>query len=412
MATTYATNQFGKGDPAFLDTEPPHWAARGLAYLIIALFALAAIASVMIQLPETITAQFTLVPVRGTDPVKALRDGVVSEVRVKEGQAVAKGEVVVAIKSETAGDQSADLESFETQLAGTEGSLANARQRFEEQRAADEKEISKLGERAEHQARMIEFKKRQLAMAQGIADNYARLVKEGLASATEQTRRQLEINQIASEVEQAEADRRESLATAEKLRNEIKARQAEYRELERGLREEAAKNSIRVNALRDRVDRGRGNAVTMTAPCSGTILRLRVKGGGAVVREGDVLCELVCEGEMLQAEILIPESGVGRIREGQGVKLLYDAFPYQRFGVKRGTLRWLSPASLSAAFRALADVEDESVVVSGQPRRLMPGMGGRAEIVIGKRSIISYVFDPVRQLKESLSDGARASTEE
>jgi multidrug efflux pump subunit AcrA (membrane-fusion protein) len=150
----------------------------------------------------------------------------------------------------------------------------------------------------------------------------------------------------------------------------------------------------------------------MTAPCSGTILRLRVKGGGAVVREGDVLCELVCEGEMLQAEILIPESGVGRIREGQGVKLLYDAFPYQRFGVKRGTLRWLSPASLSAAFRALADVEDESVVVSGQPRRLMPGMGGRAEIVIGKRSIISYVFDPVRQLKESLSDGARASTEE
>jgi membrane fusion protein len=410
MATTVSTTAQDKDAPAFLNTDPPHWAARATSYIVMLIFVAAAIASVAIKLPETITAQFTLVPVRGTDPVKALRDGVVSEVRIKEGQPVAKGDVIVIIKSEAAADQSADLQSYETQLAGAEGSLANARQKLEDQRAADEKEISKLEERIEHQSRMIEFKKKQLAMSEGIAENYARLVRQGLASATEQTRRQLEINQVASEAEQAEADRRETRAAIEKLRNEMRVRQTEYRELERSLKEEAAKNGIRVNALRDRVGRASGDAVTAVAPCSGTVLRLHVKASGAVVREGEVLCEIACAGEQLQAELMVPGSGVGRISEGQAVRLLYDSFPYQRYGVKYGVLRWLSPSSTEQAFRAHVDIQDEAITVNGQPRLLMAGMSGRAEIVTGKRSLISFIFEPIQQLKESLSQAPANET--
>ena len=64
---------------SFLDLTPPHWAARGLAWALLAVFALGSIASVVISMPEKVTAQFTLTPVRGADPVKAIRGGVVIE---------------------------------------------------------------------------------------------------------------------------------------------------------------------------------------------------------------------------------------------------------------------------------------------------------------------------------------------
>lgn len=88
------------------------------------------------------------------------------------------------------------------------------------------------------------------------------------------------------------------------------------------------------------------------------------------------------------------------------VKLLFDAFPYQRHGVRYARLRWISRASVSIdgerVFRALADVKDESIVVNGKPRSLKAGMGGVAKIVVGRRRVIGYAFEPLRQLRESV----------
>jgi multidrug efflux pump subunit AcrA (membrane-fusion protein) len=112
---------------------------------------------------------------------------------------------------------------------------------------------------------------------------------------------------------------------------------------------------------------------------------------------------------------------VARVRAGQGAKLLYDAFPYQRFGVKYGRVRWVGQATVTTAparaagadgmpretdgveFRALIDATDSTIVVRGEPRPLLAGMRGRARVVTGRRSLISYAFEPIRQLRENLS---------
>ena len=65
------------------------------------------------------------------------------------------------------------------------------------------------------------------------------------------------------------------------------------------------------------------------------------------------------------------------------MKLLFDGFPYQRYGVRYGTLRWVSPAALAGAgdatFRALVDLGDDGVWVDGKHRPYLAGMaGGRA----------------------------------
>ena len=134
---------------------------------------------------------------------------------------------------------------------------------------------------------------------------------------------------------------------------------------------------------------------------------MHVKNSGAVLREGETVAELVCSGEMLQAELVVPESGLGKLKRGQGVKLKYDAFPYQSYGVRYGTVAWLSPAATGtnegSTFRAHVEIAESDMLVHGQSRPLIAGMSGKAEIVVGNRSLIEYVFEPLRQLRESYS---------
>jgi hypothetical protein len=69
-------------DAPFLETSPPHWAARGLSTLIIAVFIVAVIAAAIVRIPETVGGPFVLVPERGADPVRSAREGTIADVRV------------------------------------------------------------------------------------------------------------------------------------------------------------------------------------------------------------------------------------------------------------------------------------------------------------------------------------------
>lgn len=394
--------------PAFLELAPPHFAARSLAYLIIVVFIIGGIAAVAIQMPETVSAQFVLVPVRGSDPIKATRQGIIAQVFVTEGQTVKQGETIAVLKSETAGDRAADLQTIETQLAGTGESLLNAKLKFDTQRLSDEQEARKLAGRAEHFGRLIEHKKHQLALTKQMAESYEKLYREGIASQAQYTGRQLEVSELTAELEGLESERRESLAVIEKLGIEANTRQAEQREFERKLKETTATSEIHAAALKSSLTGSAGSDVALIAPCAGSILRLRVKDRGAVVGEGETVAEMACGGELLQAELTVPEASIGRLKMDQGVKLKYDAFPYQRFGVRGGRLSWVSPSSIEgphgATFKARVEIAEKEVMVKGQAQRLAPGMSGQAEIVIGKRSLISFAFEPLRQLKENFAD--------
>jgi multidrug efflux pump subunit AcrA (membrane-fusion protein) len=461
----------GEARAPFLDVDPPHWAVRGLAYVLIALFAAAAAAAIVITLPETVSSPFVLVPLQGTDPVRAARGGTVTAVQVREGQMVARGDPAFVIRSMSVGDRSAELRTLEAQLLGAEEGRRNAWQKYESQRRTDDEETDRLTRRAAHLAQKLEeqrairavrqerfrtdleiqrntiditlkeaeFKRTEYALARELVERFERYHKEGAISWLDYKNRELEMMKLAVEVQQLEraletarlrlnqlgaehetwekewklgaadleAESREVQTSLEKLRQAAAARDAEYREIQRRLAEDASKARFRAAALRDDLNGSRGGDLWLPALCTGTVLRLMIKAPGAVVQEGDLLAELACAGERLQAEVLVPQSGIGLIRPGQRVKLLYEAFPYQRYGVKYGTVRWVSPASVVVkdrpVFRVLVDLQDEAVVVRGQPRALLPGMGGTADIVLGKRSLLSFAFEPIRQLKENFT---------
>ena len=392
----------------FLTLAPPHWAARGLAWTIIVVVLLGALASVVVKLPEVVTAQFTLVPVRGADPLKAPREGIIERVYAEEGGTIKQGEIVATLRSEAVGDRLADLQTVQTQLAGAGASVGNARLQFETELRAAEQEQRKLEIRAQHLTEQIEQKRRQLALTVQMAESFETLFREGIASRAQLAAKQIEVSELTAEVARLVAEQRETRAAVDKLKLDAAARHTAFKESERKFKETVATNEIKAAALQASLADSAGNEVNLSAPCTGTILRLHAKNGGAVVHAGDTVAELVCTGAPLQAELTVPQTGLGKLKPSQGVKLKYDAFPYQRFGVKYGRLTWLSPAGVETksgeAFKARVELADKEIAMAGQLKTLVPGMGGTAEIVIGKRSLLSYVFEPLRQLKENFSD--------
>lgn len=391
---------------SFLDLTPPHWAARGLAWALLAVFALGSIASIAISMPEKVTAQFTLTPVRGADPVKAIRGGVVIELLAVEGQAVKQGDLLVTLRSDSAAERTAELQTIETRLAGAGDSYLNAKRKLESVALSDEQETLKLEGRVRQLHTLIEHKRQQLALTERMKNSYEKLYREGIASQAQLTAKLIEVSELASEVERLVAEQNDARAEIEKLKLTGATRRTEFTEFERDLKEKTKTGEIRADALKSGLTNIDGNQVRLLAQCSGVVLKLKVRDKGAVVGEGETVAELACGGNQLVAELNVPESGVGKLKLDQGVKLKYDAFPYQRFGAKHGRLAWLSPAKGEGAtnFTARVELTETEIPVKGQSRALSAGMTGTAEIVVGKRTLLSYVFEPIKQLRENLAD--------
>ena len=391
-----------KDTPPFLEVDPPHWAAKGLSYILILLFVVAVLLALFVRIPETVSSPFVLMPIQGADPVRALYDGTILEVRAQEGQLVRKGDPIYTMRSDSLVDRASEFRSLESRNKGAMESLNNARLKHESQIRSDQQEISGLENRNEFLKRMIALKTDELNLTKEKVERYKKLYDTGISSPTDYSDQQLQVSKIGVELEGLQREVSDNNQEIRKLHNSMATRRVEFSESKLVWEQEIERTRTRMDMLQGGLQQHADRNFSVPSSCAGTLLRLRVTAPGAVVQEGDVLCDVVCSDEQLQAELSVPQSGVGRIRPGQNVKLLYDSFPFQRFGVKSGLVRWVSPAGDKSIFRVLVDIADNSVMVSGQRRELMPGMSGVAEIVVGRRSVISYAFEPIRQLRENL----------
>jgi membrane fusion protein len=254
----------------------------------------------------------------------------------------------------------------------------------------------------------LRLKEQQLTLSREVLVRQQRSHDEGLISWIELSKPALEVDRLAVEVEQTRAEIAEAASAEARLRYEMASRKAAFDELARSVEEELARARTRKGML-DREGGREGNALSVTARCSGTIVRLFVRNPGTVVAASDVLAEMVCDGETLQAELMVPQRGLALVAPDQPVKLQYDAFPYQRYGVRYATVRWVSPSSSgsgdAAAFRVLADLDEQSLRIGDNARPVKPGMGGQAAIIVGRRSLASYAFEPLRQMREAMAAG-------
>ncbi len=398
--------------PPFLDDTPPPWLARGLATASLVVAALALVAGIVIKVPETVTGRFMLVPTRGADPVRAPQEGVVLHVGRGEATAVRRGDTLFVVASEPASDRGADREGLEATVAAGPLSRRDLLAQLEGVRKADASERERLDSRMVTSSRSITAKREQLRISRDLEARGQRGLTSGVTSEVDLANLRLDASRLEDDLAIAEGGLADSKAARARLDFDTAVREVDLRERVRRLDLDIRQSEARLAAFRASGTRS-STGLLVASPCDGMLLRLRVRAAGAFVAQGDVLADLACATDSLVVEFEVSASGIGRVRVGQDVRLLYDAFPYQRYGVRFAEVTWVGATSGTSAlgdtagFRARARPDDATIRVDGAERPFVPGMGGTARVVIERRRLIAYAFAPLMQLRKAVADRKR-----
>jgi len=137
------------------------------------------------------------------------------------------------------------------------------------------------------------------------------------------------------------------------------------------------------------------------APVRGRVVAI-VARSGQFLEVGEALAVILPETSKLEAELWAPTRAAGFLREGQNVRLSFDAFPHRRYGthpaevssisqavLQPGDIEGVDLSSIGPAFRVQADLEQQYIVIDGARVWLRPGMQLSAEIVVDRSSLIS-----------------------
>jgi membrane fusion protein len=159
--------------------------------------------------------------------------------------------------------------------------------------------------------------------------------------------------------------------------------------------------------------------LVVAAPQAGTVTALTANRG-QLVQAGQTLATLIpaaADGTSspLEAQLFAPSRTAGFVRPGQTVWIRYAAYPYQKFGMAKGTIRSVSrtpigpqdlptgqsQALLNAAqsvepmYRVTVSLESQAIRTYGDVQSLKAGMSLEADVVQDKRRVWEWVFEPV-----------------
>jgi HlyD family secretion protein len=171
---------------------------------------------------------------------------------------------------------------------------------------------------------------------------------------------------------------------------------------------EIEKLKMRVNNLKGELDNTHQSMLTIRSPYDGVIISVDQRTPGSVVQQGQVLCQMCQVGTQPSARMFLNEAGLPKLAVAQRVRYFFDAFPYQRYGAINGQLKWISPSAVitlnGPQFIATGALDRTTIPMrGGQDLPLRVGMKGQAHIVVGRRTLIEYAFEPIRQLRETMS---------
>jgi HlyD family secretion protein len=146
------------------------------------------------------------------------------------------------------------------------------------------------------------------------------------------------------------------------------------------------------------------NFLLIVAPVDGVITDVTSTQPGDKLQANTPLGGIAPKGARPVLKAEIAESDRGFLREGLAVKLKFNAFPYQRYGLIDGTLEFISPAARPSVqtkqliYEGRIRLDRDYYEVAGRRYPLHYGMMATAEIVVRERRLIDLAIDPFRQV--------------
>ncbi|MBS7558488.1 HlyD family type I secretion periplasmic adaptor subunit [Pseudomonas sp. RC4D1] len=380
-------------------------------------------------LQEVTTGEGKAIPSSKIQVIQNLEGGIVTEIFVREGQMVDKGQTLLRLddtrfrsnKGESEADRfalmaqverlsaeaegkpftpSAEVLSKAPQVAEDERSLYDQRQRrlASEQRTLSEQLRQKTQELAEFRSKQGQYSS-SLALLNQEMNMSAPLVGTGAVSPVEILRLKRSAVEIRGSLDATTL----AIPRAESAINEIKSK---IDESVQTFRSDAAKelNEKRTDlskitasgiAIDDRVNR-----TTVLSPVHGVIKLLKVNTIGGVVQPGSDLVEIVPMEDNLLIEAKVRPQDVAFLHPGQKAMVKFSAYDYTIYGGLSAKLELIGADTITddkgnSFYLIQVRTDKNHLGGDANPLLIIPGMVATVDIITGEKSVLDYLLKPV-----------------
>lgn len=349
---------------------------------------------------ETVTG--TITPDKGISTVVPTRSGVVAALTVKDGQEVAAGTELAAIRAEedsasgtsAAAQIEAAISKQDASLAlQAEAALATARA----QQAQLVVQRSGLAAEVNQIQSQIALQRNLITTAQQDYDRAVKVAERGFISKHDlQVREEalLSRQQGLSQLEQSLATKQSAIAEVERSTAQVAA-QAQA--------QNAGLAASRAEVAQQAANAAGSRSYVLRAPVAGRVTALTARVGQPANSQTPLMT-IVPTGSVLRAELAIPSTAIGFVKKGQDVRLAIDAFPYQRFGTVKGKVLSVATSAVRAQgpngstislYPVIVTLDRSAVTAYGRKEALISGMSLTARIITEKQSLLQWLFEPL-----------------
>jgi hemolysin D len=410
--------------------------ARGIVWIIasmvVTLFAIAG----SIPVDRVVTARGIVVSQSPTILVQPLDTAIVRSIDVHEGQQVRAGEVLAHLDPTFA---TADVDTLKEQLSSVEAEIsrlqAEAGGHLFNYAGPDQNRTLQAAisahRKAEFDATVDNFARKhdeldsEISRSQSDAAGYAERLK--VAEKLERMNQELlTANVVSQSSTLAATDNRAEMArslanaqqTAAAARHEIAASESErdayIQNWRANVAQSLAEASSKASEMHAELDKANlhWQKVELRSPRDAIVQSVAKVSVGSVLESGQQFLTLVPIDTPLEVEADIAGRDNGFVHVGDLVAIKFDTFPYSQYGMAKGKVKVVSPD----AFTAQAEARNPTSSVPVSPSnaepfyrarigidqlglhdvpvgfRVNPGMPVTADIKVGKRTVLKYLF--------------------
>lgn len=424
--------------PKLLQTPP---APRSWRYVvaIISLFAFAALLwASWAEVDEISRAEGRVIPSGKTQIIQAAEAGVVTDIFVRAGEQVKKGQQLIQLDDTNTASSAGEVEArvlallaqttrlrAESQGLGVDSFICPAEITVSAPEVCDSEialmtsRVASLDQGMQVLAQRVEQRQRELGEASanatrlnanlGIAQERLTLVKplaeKGLVAQTALLEAQREVGDlqgqiaaVAESVARIEAALKEAQLQVDQAT--LQFRQDALAELTVGLAQLASTQQQLLGA-EDRVRR-----TDIRSPVDGIVNTVEINTIGGVVAAGEKLLDIVPVSDVMVVEARLRPADVAFIVPGQEARIKLTAYDYSIYGGLTGHVTNVSADSMvdpnTRETYYLVQIQADKAVLEYRGRDLpvLPGMVTTVDILTGKRTVLQYLLKPINKVRQ------------
>ena len=133
----------------------------------------------------------------------------------------------------------------------------------------------------------------------------------------------------------------------------------------------------------------------IVAPVNGYINNIAVNNVGETVTSAQQVVTIVPADTPVEMVCYVKNMDIADIKAGMDAEIKLEAYPYNKYGTVKGTVKYISPSSFNSETMGSVYLVKLDVDNSNPNINVMSGLTGSVEVKVGKRSVMRYFLDPI-----------------